>query len=385
MSFKDSLSAVRFLSELYVRDAPGAVLMTEYPSSNSPDTRFRNTSKYIIHDPFPAPELGLLKTLGPHHLMYGWGQHLAVTSELAPPAALVAHWNRMVGHEGCPNWVPMDEDQSYITSFPFETIPAERQLVPPDRLYHLHSKQAIADIPCSQADVYKAVQFPCILKLSHGYAGLGNYFVRNQDDLAKAKADIAAHWPDAPIVINELLTDIIGDYGVQFYLDTQGVMTWLGFTQQVFSETGRWTGGIFNADIQEQFYDEFHTIAEPVARYLHENGYFGVVGIDILQTKRNGFFLVDLNPRLTGITPFLMMSRLFIADGYSHGLYATSVEITGRMSDVIAKAEAMSQSRVLVLSAYEAPGSNTIKCHLSISGTSLQACEQSLAGLRALT
>lgn len=383
MSFKDSLSAVRFLSELYARDAPGAVLMTEYPSSNSPDTRFRNTTHYIIHDPFPAPELGLLKTLGPHHLMYGWGQHLPVTSELTPPRALVAHWHAMFSPEGCPNWVPMDDDQTYITSFPFETISADRQLVPPNRFYHLHSKQAIADIPCSQADVYDAVQFPCILKLSHGYAGLGNYFVRNDADLAAAEADIAAHWPDAPIVINQILTDIIGDYGVQFYLDKRGVMTWLGFTQQVFTETGRWTGGIFNADIQEQFYDEFQKISEPVAAYLHQNQYFGVVGIDILHTKANDFFLVDLNPRLTGITPFLMASRLFVAEGLSHGIYAASVELRGNLDEIIQRAEAMADARILVLSAYQSPGSETTKCHLSISGTSRQACETGLSAFRA--
>lgn len=382
MSFKDSLTDVRFLSELYVCDAPGAVLMTEYPSSNSPETRFQNTSKYIIHDPFPAPEAGLLKTLGPHHLMYGWGQHLPVTSEVAPPLALMAHWDAVLSEAACPNWVPLQDDQTYITSFPFEAIRADRQVIAPDTLYHLHSKQAIAEVPCSQADVYEAVQFPCVLKLSHGYAGLGNYVVHNDAELAKAKADIAASWPDAPIVINQLLCDIIGDYGVQFYLDKQGVITWLGFTQQLFSDTGRWTGGIFNAEIQDKFYPEFYEIAEPVAHYLHKNGYFGIVGIDILQTKANGFFLVDLNPRLTGITPFLMMARTFIADGFSHGLYAASVDIEGSLSAVITRAQAMSDARVLVLSAYEAPGSSTTKCHLSISGTSQAACEHALLSLR---
>jgi len=294
---------------------------------------------------------------------------------------LLAHWDAMLSQAGCPNWVPLQDDQTYITSFPFEAISADRQVVPPDTLYHLHSKQAIAEVPCSQAEVYEAVQFPCILKLSHGYAGLGNYVVRNDAELATAKADIASSWPGAPIVINQLLNDIIGDYGVQFYLDKQGVMTWLGFTQQLFSDTGRWTGGIFNADIQDEFYPEFYEIAEPVAHYLHENGYFGVVGIDILQTKANDFFLVDINPRLTGITPFLMTARLFIADGFSHGFYATSVYIAGGLSDVIARAQTVSNARILVLAAYNAPGSSTTKCHLSISGASRQACERALSEL----
>lgn len=382
MSFKDSLSDYRFLSELYARDAPDAVLMTEYPSSNSPDTRFQNKTAYIIHDPFPPPPLGLLKTLGPHHLMYGWGDRLPVTSELKPPAALIDHWRRMFGEAGCPTWEDIRQDKAYITSFPFETMSAAQQVIDPATLYGLHSKEAIKDIACSQADVYDAVQFPCILKLSHGYAGLGNFFVRNEDDLEKAMAQIKAQWPDAPIVINQLLTDIIGDSGVQFYLDKQGDLKWLGFTQQVFNETGRWTGGVFNADIQDDFYDDFLKIAEPVAKYLHQHGYFGVVGIDILQNRDDEFFLVDLNPRLTGITPFLMSSRLFIADGYYHGIYAASVELAGSLHDVIERVEAISATRVLILSAYQAPQAQTVKCHLSISGTSLSACEAQLLALR---
>lgn len=382
MTFTGSLSAFRFLSELYERDASNAALMTEYPSSNSPETRFQNKTKYIIHDPYPAPPIGLLKTLGPHHLMYGWGNKLPVTSELEPPRALINHWRKILGDEGCPDWQPIGEEQPYITSFPFEALHASQQVIDPEILYPLHSKQAIQDIPCSQAEVYEDIQFPCIIKLSHGYAGLGNFLVENAIDQKAAETQINVQWPDAPTVINQRLTDIIGDFGVQFYLNKQGEMVWLGFTQQVFSEVGRWTGGVFNAEIQDVLHDDFFEIAEPVAQYLHQKGYFGVVGIDILQNKKGEFFLVDLNPRLTGITPFLMASRLFIADGYDHGIYAASVELPGSLNDVIKRAEAITETRVLILSAYKAPHSPTIKCHISISGTSRMACETTLAALK---
>ena len=381
MSFKDSLSSFKFLSELYAKDAPDAVLMTEYPSSNSSETRFQNKTKYIIHDPFPPPPVGLLKTLGPHHLMYGWGTEIPVTSQLKPPAALLEHWRKSFGAIGCPEWQAIGDNQPYITSFPFETLSAEQQVIDPAALYHLHSKQAIAEIPCAQAEVYDEPRVPCIIKLSHGYAGLGNFFVRDQADLDKAQTEIDKHWPDAPVVINQLLTDIIGDYGVQFYLNKQGEMTWLGFTQQVFNETGRWTGGIFNADIQDEFYDEFLKTAKPVAEYLHEHGYFGVVGIDILQDKDDNFFLVDLNPRLTGITPFLITSRLLVSEGYTYGIYTASVEMDGDLSDAITLAEGMADTRVALLSAYQAPNSQTTKCHVSISGKTGEACEAVLSTL----
>lgn len=353
--------------------------MTEYPSSNSMETQFQNRSKYIIHDPYPAPPIGLLKTLGPHHLMYGWGNKIPVTSEVALPRALVNHWQNIFGKAGCPDWQPLRETQNYITSFPFETLQEAQQVIDPETLYHLHSKLAISEIPCSQAAIYDDVQFPCIIKLSHGYAGLGNFLIQNEGDLKKARTQIGAQWPDAPIVINERLTDIIGDYGVQFYLNKQGKMTWLGFTQQVFNDTGKWTGGIFNAEVQDTFYLDFLKLAQPVAEYLHQHNYFGVVGIDILQNKNNEFFLVDLNPRLTGITPFLIASRLFLNDGYSHGIYAASVEFQGDLNGAIEHAEDTLDARILILSAYQAQGSETTICHLSISGTSISSCEKAWA------
>lgn len=378
MSFKESLSKFDFLSELYERDAPDAVLMTEYPSSNSPEARFQNKTKYVIHDPYPPPPVSLLKTLGPHHLMYGWGNKIPVSSELNPSRILTDHWERAFGKKGVPNWLPYNHKHNYITSFPFETIPESQQIIAPDMLHHLHSKKAIAEIPCSQAAVFDHVQFPCIMKLSHGYAGLGNFFIRNKDDLEKTHLKIDAHWPDAPIVINQILSNIVGDYGVQFYLNKKGAIIWLGFTEQIFDKSGRWSGGIFNADMQDELYEDFLKIAEPVAKYLFERGYFGVVGIDILRNKNNDFFLVDLNPRLTGSTPFLIASRLFISDGYTQGVYAASVELSGDLSDIIKRAEEIKEARVLILSACQEPDASSTKCHISISANNYQMCTKTL-------
>jgi len=385
MSFTDSLDQFTFLSELYERDAPSAVLMTEYPSSNSVETRFQNTERFIIHDPYPPPPVALLKTLGPHHLMYGWGDKIPVTSEVEPSALLIEHWRRGFGDAGCPAWRAVNERDAYITSFPFETLDVVQQVIDPAVLYHLHSKEAIEDIDCPQAAVLDAVEFPCIMKLSHGYAGLGNFIIHNAEDLRQAQNQIDKQWPDAPIVINKLLTDIIGDYGVQFYLGRDGEITWLGFTEQLFNDTNRWIGGVFRADLQDELYPEFIKIAEPVAGYLHEKGYFGVVGIDILHNKNDQFFLVDLNPRLTGITPFLMTSRLLVKDGYSTGIYAASVSLPGDLDCIIERAEQCETGKVFILSAYQVSNSQSTICHISVNGKSVEECEHLLSTLKIQT
>ena len=219
-----SQTNVRLLSELYAVDASDSVLLTEYPSSNSNETRFQNDREFQIHDPFPPPRRELLKYLGPHHLMCGWGNLLPVTSEIAPQAALLEHWRETFGPAGIPTWQSLEATcdtppaTACVTLFPHQSLAPEQQVIDPAIYYDLHSKQAIEKIDCPQAAVLAKATFPCIAKLTHGYAGLGNFFLNNAADETAMRADLKKHWPTASIVINSIIPDITGDYGIQFYL-----------------------------------------------------------------------------------------------------------------------------------------------------------------------
>lgn len=394
-----------FLSELYAVDAPGSTLLTEYPSSNSPDTRFRNDQRYIIHDPFPPPPKELLKTLGPHHLMCGWGSQVPVSSEVAPTDALLGHWRRLFGDGGVPVWkstdelcgsqeqlvgrnancdVPslgLDESNDLITLFPHQSLPPDRQAIDPDVYYHLHSKQAIAEIECQQAEVFDQPQFPCIAKLSHGYAGLGNFRLDGQDDLERMRAKLDRDWPGAELVYNSIVPNIVDDIGVQFYLHRDGSAVWLGVTRQHFNGSGRWCGGSFAADLQQVLVEPMSPFVSATAAFLRGHGYFGVVGIDVLTTADGERFLVDLNPRLTGISPFLMAARIFHQrHGHPAGVYQASCRFKGTLEQLIARAEAETGGTVLVLSAVEQTNQGGVEtvCHLSASAQSESKSSEAL-------
>ena len=373
-----------FLSELYRDDAPDARLLAEYPSSNSTETQFQNQSKFIIHDPFPPPRRELIKVLGPHHLMCGWGRHVDVTSDIEPPTILLDHWRKIFGDAGCPNWVPFDPNANYITLFPHESLPPERQVVDPETNYALHSKEVIARIDCPQAEVLESIEPPCIVKLSHGYAGLGNFLVKDSSDEVAMREELAKHWPDAELVVNSIIEGITGDFGVQFYLHRDGSMVWIGLTEQLFDENNRWCGGKFSASQQTQLRDELCRIVEPVGAYLHGCGYFGLVGIDILRDLNNDFYLVDVNPRLTGVSPFLVASRLFTRDGLNEGIYQASCCFNGTYEQLITAAESKSNAKVVLLSAIEEQKNSSetkTTCHLSVTSNSQSTNQQVLVEL----
>ena len=132
---------LNFLSELYAGDAPGCSLLAEYPSSNSDETCFQNKTQFAIHDPFPPPARQLIKVLGPHHLMCGWGRELPVASEIKPPPQLLEHWEKVLGPEAVPVWeqAPSNEVKRYITLFPHASVPPEQQVIDPVVNYELHS------------------------------------------------------------------------------------------------------------------------------------------------------------------------------------------------------------------------------------------------------
>lgn len=376
---------VRFLSQLYAADVPAAVLLAEYPSSNSHEATFQNRSKYIIHDPFPPPPRELLKELGPHHLMYCWGNSLPVASDVPPSAALLGHWERVLGIDSCPQWQALDSHSNYIPLFPHESLPAERQVVDPDVNYAVHSKEVIQHIDCAQADVLSSVVSPCIVKLSHGYAGLGNFHVNSAADESAMRKQLSEHWSDAKLVINSVIQNIDGDFGVQFYLNRNGETVWLGFTEQQFNDQLKWCGGSYSADLQSQLCDQFCTMIEPVGQYLHRVGYFGVVGIDLLRDTSQRLFLVDVNPRLTGISPFLMASRIFAQDGLTHGVYRASCRFSGSIQQLIAAAEKIQDVRIVVQSAVEKPDGQMTICHLSANSDSDRRNHEALDSLLAST
>lgn len=363
-----------FLSELYFDDCPDATLLTEYPSSNSDQTRFKNTTEFVIHDPFPPPRRELLKCLGPHHLMCCWGNQVAVTSEIEPPTRLLDHWEFIFGSAGRPNWATYDSAGSYITLFPHQSVPPELQLIEPTAYYQMHSKEIIEQIDCRQAAVLQNIEYPCMVKLSHAYAGLGNFLLRSDSDEQSMRAKLNQEWPDAQLVINSVIENIVADEGIQFYLRKNGTIIWLGLTQQNFNESNRWCGGTYSHDLQTNRIKQFASIVEATANLLHQRGYFGLVGVDILTDASDKHYLVDVNPRLTGISPFLMASRFFANEqGFTEGVYLASFRFNGDLETLLQTCSQQSDCRAMVLSAVEETRGDIVStiCHLSVSSASI--------------
>jgi biotin carboxylase len=112
------------------------------------------------------------------------------------------------------------------------------------------------------------------------------------------------------------------------------------------------------------------TIIEKVSKFLHEEGYFGVVGIDILKNAQGQCYLVDLNPRLTGITPFLIISRLFMADGMTHGIYLPGKTFSMSAASLLKFVETIGNGKIIIQAYYEDMKAAITHAHIAIIANS---------------
>ena len=366
---------MKTLSDYYAEDLSRAVFLPEYPSSNNPSARFFNRSRYLIHDPVPPPDGALLNILGPHHLLSAWGDRLPAWPGRPPSAALRAHWEEKLGFS--PQIVAPASRDICITLFPLETIELRRHAVRPDVHYELLSKETIRRIPCPQPAVVGPGAYPCVLKLSHGYSGTGNYFLTSETDDRRACGIVERNWPAARTVRTEVVGSVRGDYCTQFYLTREGRIHWIGVTDQVFDPQGRWSGASIEAELQADLRDRLMPVVRPVAAYLHAKGYFGLTGVDILRDASDRLYVVDLNPRINGSTPFLLMFQTMRERGLAAGCYYSSVEYAGPGDALIeATRPRRRQEEIVLLSYIEGPNSDTTECHVAVFAETLDACQR---------
>lgn len=305
---------------------------------------------------------------------------MPVSPGCPPPDRLLAHWEEKLGTRV--RQAPATSEEVCITLFPLEVIEPERHAVPPEVHYEVLSKEAISRIPCPQPAVVKPGVYPCILKLSHGYSGTGNYFLTHKADEFDACGVIRKNWPGARTVRTEIIGSVRGDYCAQFYLTRHGDIRWIGATDQVFDTRGRWNGAGIQAESQPELLDRLLPVVRPVAEYLHARGYFGLTGVDILRDTSDRLYVIDLNPRINGSTPFLLMFLAMRDRGLSAGRYYAGVHYEGNAGALLEAAERpRANEEIVVLSYFESPDTDTTECHVAVFGETLTACRQTFRRL----
>lgn len=151
---------------------------------------------------------------------------------------------------------------------------------------------------------------PYVLKLTQSLSSVGTLIVRNDEERAKVKTQIEQYLREyLPRVTQEnahilttalILSDCIpGEtMALNFFVKHDGSVVFLGAChQQSTGESGRQATAITYAD-QPQLEKKYRQVLDKIGRELHQEGYYGPVGADIMENPDDGtLFTIDLNVR----------------------------------------------------------------------------------------
>lgn len=365
------------LTSLVSQDIPrGGSILLEFPSSSNTSLTFVNDEKFLIYD-FPPPSSFYNEYLLPLRACPVAGDRVPLLLNGYPCQALKEHWQQWVPGYVEPLIKPTsgieNERGPIVVSFPHQLIPASKHAVDPYIHYWVLSKQCIPYMGTTYPKHMSIDNYtlPCMVKATHGKGTKGTYRVDTQQEMDSIIKDMEDNLKSAKApVITEIIQDIIGNYCLQFYLFKSGEIHWLGVTTQIIGKGLVWGGGLVDWTEQARLKDLLYKAIVPVKEYLHKQGYFGVVGIDIL-TNKDDQFVIDVNPRMNGTTPQLLLAPTMAKLGYHASMYladgsfqTSSDVLLRRVNDVNEEGEA----RVVVLSMADV--NQRCVAHLAVFGHS---------------
>ena len=166
------------------------------------------------------------------------------------------------------------------------------------------------------------------------------------------------------------------EYNCGFYVNKSGEMQWLGATL-IKPQKGGSTRRIYSLDDQPELEGQLKPSLLPVAQSLHNEGYFGIVGCDVLVDSDGNQYVIDINPRLNTSTIICLLSKRMSQKGFLVGvMQGGSVAIKGNIRDAIEICETVSDGEIFIQSAVEED--QCTRCFITMFGASEQACEKLL-------
>lgn len=168
---------------------------------------------------------------------------------------------------------------------------------------------------------------PFVVKLPQSVAAMGTFAIRSDDDRERVKAILSTHMRLMLRQINAanyhlnpcslIFQNFVSgtEVALSFFVTQTGRCIFVGCFDQEFDKQGRWTGGSISYPDQPALEEKYATTMEKTAKFLHEKGYYGPAGVDVLTDSQGNQYIVDLNVRLTGLCHLGFLKGHFTSRG----------------------------------------------------------------------
>ncbi|HYX14314.1 MAG TPA: carbamoylphosphate synthase large subunit [Nostoc sp.] len=378
------------LSDLFAQDITDASygFILNYPATGS-WAAYPNRNKYFIQDgSSEATKTSFDKICQkePWKNLAVLGDRIPGIVIIQPPKSLLEYWQEHFGFshsniemmdcstylddlshsDGCAN-AKGERFDKLISLFPFDHLKPEKHAVDPDTHYRLLSKVTLAElgVQCPKYESYnlhqvnlediQLPQFPYLIKTSHGLSGEGTYIIKSASDLNYCLEEIRKYLNIKlldTIIVSEFVKNEVQNYCVQFYVNKLGEITLIGTTAQLVTPEGNYLGGLI--DYRNTDMSKFFEMIANIGQYAHKQGYFGVIGFDVLEDQEGQFYAIDANFRVNGSTPLCLQRNTLVGLGKGVAKYSSDYRMEGTLDSIlVALKPELDRKDLIILSALE--------------------------------
>jgi len=370
------------LSDLFAQDVrdESYALISNYPATAG-WAAYPNTQKYFLQDGSSEST----KTSFDKICQKEAWKNLAVLGNtlpgvvvIPPPDLLMLYWrehfdfqDRYLEVMDCSTYLDdlsqSDRIEQVITLFPFDHLLPEKHAVNPDIHYRLLSKATLAELgvlcPIYQTyhldqvsidQIQLPRQFPYLIKTSHGLSGEGTYIIRSHSDLNYCLEEIKKYLKInllKTIIVSEFVKEEVNNYCVQFYVNKAGGVSLIGVTEQLVTDEGNYLGGLidYTNDLSK-----FSEMIAAVGQYAHQQGYFGVIGFDVLEDRDGKLYTIDANFRINGSTALCLQRHQLLKLNKAIAKYSSDYRMEGTLDSIITTLKPhLERKDLMILSALE--------------------------------
>ena len=246
---------------------------------------------------------------------------------------------------------------------------------------------------------------PFILKNQQTFGGGGIFKVSNSKEremlvdslrnriLPKLLSQVNAsnaHLKPATLLLSEVVTDPISDYGLTFFVTEAGECIFLCVTEQTIDESAAWIGSKISYPTQDALKQKFTTIMHDIGAWVHRHGYYGPIGADILETaldtskpSSGSFHIVDLNVRTSGSLVLGLLGGHFFKRLGLPQASSFSVNIKmGRKQFIEKLSSRYEERRIVIVSWYEDVESGVSFANLVIGAEDKERLEKEIDAVK---
>ncbi|KAL8998135.1 MAG: hypothetical protein Q9169_002756 [Polycauliona sp. 2 TL-2023] len=156
---------------------------------------------------------------------------------------------------------------------------------------------------------------PFVVKTPQAVSGQGVFLIRSDQDRhhatdvlqqellrsLKLMADSKTQVPTCNVILQDMVPG--ENVALALFITKAGRAIVSSYCPQLVGLHGQWEGGSISYNEQDTYRLKYRSIVDILARYMHERGFYGPMGVDIITDQGGNHLVIDMNIRVTGSHP----------------------------------------------------------------------------------